>query len=466
MREFRWCDFKWNRRAFPDPEGMIKRLKARGLRISLWINPYISQLSSLFEEGMKNGYLLKKPNGDIWQIDQWQPGMAIVDFTNPAAREWYRAKLSELIDMGVDCFKTDFGERIPTDVVYHSGADPIKMHNYYAYLYNKTVFELLEEKVGKDEAVVFARSATVGCQQFPVHWGGDCDSSFEAMAESLRGGLSLGLSGFGFWSHDIGGFASTPSTELYKRWIAFGLLSSHSRLHGDQSYRVPWLFDEEAVDILRHFAKLKNRLMPYLYGCAAEASQTGCPVMRAMLLEFPNDPTCQYLDRQYMLGPSLLVAPIFSQDGTVSYYLPEGTWTNFFTGEKMDGTKWKQESYGFKDLPLLVRPNSVIAVGSHEDRPDYDYSDDVTLRVYELMDGATLAPKITKPDKSETTFMIRREGLKVFIEGHNQTAKWHVLLVGVHSVGSVEQGNLKHTEQGVLIAPTHPDASLIVTLKA
>lgn len=184
---------------------MLKRLKEKGVKICVWINPYISQLSKLFDEGKEKGYFLKKPNGDVWQTDDWQPGMAIVDFTNPEACRWYSEKLKELIKMGVDCFKTDFGERIPTDVVYFDGSDPQKMHNYYTYLYNKTVYETLQETFGKGNAVVFARSATVGSQKFPVHWGGDCLASYESMAETLRGGLSLSLCGFGFWSHDIGG---------------------------------------------------------------------------------------------------------------------------------------------------------------------------------------------------------------------------------------------------------------------
>ncbi len=246
MKEFRWCDFEWDRRVFPDPQAMLQRLKARGLHICVWINPYIAQRSALFEEGMTHGYLLKRADGDVWQWDRWQAGMGLVDFTNPAACRWYGDKLRALVDMGVDCFKTDFGERIPTDVVYADGSDPVKMHNYYAYLYNRTVFEVLEEKLGKGEATVFARSATAGCQQFPVHWGGDSTATFESMAESLRGGLSLCLSGFGFWSHDIGGFEQTAAAAVYKRWCAFGLLSSHSRLHGSSSYRVPWLFDDEA----------------------------------------------------------------------------------------------------------------------------------------------------------------------------------------------------------------------------
>ena len=313
MRGFRWCDFEWDPAVFPDPEAMLQRLHARGLKVCVWINSYIAQRSPLFEEGKKHGYLLKKTDGSVWQWDLWQPGMGIVDFTNPAACEWFAGHLKRLAKMGVDSFKTDFGERIPTeDVAWHDGSDPQKMHNFYPYLYNKVVFEALHE--AKGEAALFARSATAGCGQFPVHWGGDCYSSFESMAETLRGGLSLGLSGFGFWSHDIGGFEGSPPVEVYKRWLAFGLLSSHSRLHGSSSYRVPWLFDDEAVDVCRHFTKLKCKLMPYLFQKAVEARDTGVPMMRAMLLEFPDDPACATLDQQYMLGDALLVAPIFRAD--------------------------------------------------------------------------------------------------------------------------------------------------------
>src|SRR3954447_19005221 len=207
MREFHWCDFEWDPRTFPDPAGMLKRLADRGLRTCLWINPYIAQRSTLFAEGLDAGYLVKKADGDVWQWDRWQAGMALVDFTNPDAREWYAGKLRALVDMGVDAFKSDFGERVPTDgIVWHDGSDPERMHNYYTQLYNQVVFDVLREARGDGEAVLFARSATVGGQQFPVHWGGDNTGTFESMAESLRGGLSLMSSGFGFWSHDIGGF--------------------------------------------------------------------------------------------------------------------------------------------------------------------------------------------------------------------------------------------------------------------
>lgn len=419
MREYQWTDFSWDPEVFPDPEGMLRRLRERGLRVSVWINPYIAQKSALFAEAATEGYLVRRPNGDIWQWDLWQPGMALVDFTNPAAREWYSGHLRALLDQGVDCFKTDFGERVPTDVVWHDGSDPARMHNYYAQLYNSTVFELLEKERGPGEAVLFARSATAGGQQFPVHWGGDCFASLGAMAESLRGGLSLSLSGFGFWSHDIGGFEGTPDPAVFKRWLAFGLLSSHSRLHGNVSYRVPWAFGDEAVEVARKFTRLKHRLMPYLYAAAVEAHRTGVPVMRPMLLEFPADPACRTLDRQYMLGPDLLVAPVFTAEGDVEFYVPEGTWTHLLTGETVQGPGWRRETHGFDSLPLYVRPGALLPLGSDDQRADGDWLQDLTLLVTPDMQDGT---QITVPDlagRPAAVFRAARDGaqVKVTVEG-------------------------------------------------
>ncbi|MCL1883005.1 MAG: alpha-xylosidase [Defluviitaleaceae bacterium] len=372
MKEYQWCNFAWDTDSFPDPEGMLKRLKAKGLKICLWINPYIGQRSPLFAEGAEKGYFIKNAEGGVWQWDMWQPGLAIVDFTNPAAGEWYKDHLRRLMAMGVDCFKTDFGERIPVDGVYFDGSCPHKMHNYYAFQYNQLVFDVVEEVQGKNNAVLFARSATAGSQQFPVHWGGDCDSTYEAMAESLRGGLSLSLCGFGYWSHDIGGFENTATPDVYKRWVAFGLLSSHSRLHGSTSYRVPWLFDEEAVDVLRFFTELKASLMPYIFANAVCAHKTGIPMMRPMMLSFADDPVCPALDTQYMLGESLLVAPIFNEEGARRVYLPQadGQWTNWFTGEKSCGGKFMDEKHDYFSLGLWVRPNSIIAM-ENEGKPSF-----------------------------------------------------------------------------------------------
>ncbi|MCB0047698.1 MAG: alpha-xylosidase [Caldilineaceae bacterium] len=465
MKEFHWTDLQWDLAAFSDPEGMLRRLKARGLHICVWINPYIAQRSALFDEGMAQGYLVQKPNGDVWQWDRWQAGMGLVDFTNPAACRWFQDKLRDLLKMGVDSFKTDFGERIPTDVVYHDGSDPVKMHNYYAQLYNQTVFQMLLEERGPGEAVVFARSATAGGQQFPVHWGGDCTATFESMAESLRGGLSLSLSGFGFWSHDIGGFEQTAPAEVYKRWCAFGLLSSHSRLHGSTSYRVPWLFDDEAVDVLRYFTRLKCRLMPYLYGAAVEAHQLGLPVMRAMLLEFPDDPACDTLDRQYMLGDSLLVAPVFRYDNSVDYYLPKGCWTHFLTGETVEGGGWRRESYDFFSLPLWARPNSIIPVGADDTRPDYDLADNVTFHVFDLADGVSASAVVpTLAGDAAVTLHVRRDGNTLDIRAENGTKPWQVLLRGATDAAAVDGGDSRTTEQGVLITPSIDSNRLSVQL--
>ena len=395
MKGFNWCDFTWDEETFPDPVGMLKRYHDRGLHLCCWINPYIGQASPLFREGMEHGYLLKKTNGDVWQTDLWQAGMGILDVTNPDARAWYCGHLRKILRMGVDCLKTDIGERIPVrDIAYYDGKNPLHMHNYYTFLYNKMVFDLLKEERGEGEAILFARSATAGSQQFPVHWGGDNSASYVSMAETLRAGLSMSHSGFGFWSHDISGFEQTAPADVYKRWAAFGLLSSHSRLHGSSSYRVPWLFDEESCDVVRKFTRLKCRLMPYLYGAAVEAHEHGTPMMRPMMLEFPDDPACDTLDRQYMMGESLLVAPVIHADSHVDYYLPDGLWTSLLDGRKVQGGHWQKETHDFLSLPLMVRPGTVLPMGKHDDRPDYDYTDGLELHVYQLAEGQTVTVKI------------------------------------------------------------------------
>jgi alpha-D-xyloside xylohydrolase len=445
---------------------MLKRLKDRGLKICVWINPYIAQKSSLFAEGKANGYLLKRPDGSVWQWERWQAGMGIVDFTNPAARAWYQSKLKELLDMGVDCFKTDFGERIPTDVVYFDGSDPIRMHNYYAQLYNKAVFELLEENRGKNEAMLFARSATVGGQKYPVHWGGDCSANYGSMAESLRGGLSLCSSGFGFWSHDISGFENTASPDIYKRWSAFGLLSTHSRLHGNESYRVPWLFDEEAVDVLRFFTKLKCKLMPYLFAAACETAQKGIPMMRSMVMEYPEDPGCWQLDKQYMLGESLLVAPILNDEGIARYYLPEGTWTNIISGEKKQGACWVTENHDYMSLPLMARENSIIALGSVNSKPDYDYVDNLELHVFELK-NKTPAKTVVNNEKGiqELYCTAERSNNKIVINVHGTGKPWKVVLRGIDTVVSTRGAVVESSSQGLVLIPDKEVRTIEVALK-
>lgn len=454
MKGFNWCNFEWDNEVFPDPKAMLERLKAKGLKICVWINPYIAQESSLFEEGRDNGYFIKRPNGDVWQWDMWQPGMAIVDFTNPDACKWYADKLRDLMEMGVDCFKTDFGERIPVECTYFDGSDPVKMHNYYTQMYNKVVFDVIKEVKGENEAVLFARSATAGGQQFPVHWGGDCTSEYESMAESLRGGLSLCLSGFGFWSHDIGGFESTSTPDVYKRWAAFGLLSSHSRLHGSTSYRVPWLYDEESCDVVKFFTNLKCSIMPYLFKTANDTATKGIPTMRAMILENQNDPACRYLDRQYMLGDSILVAPIFNEEGIAEYYLPHGTWTNFITGEKHEGGRWITEKHGYLSIPMMVKENSIIAVGANNTVPDYDFGKDVSLEVFELVDGKVANVEVLNKERElvlNATALRNENTIEFNVEAKDS---YSIILRGITEVSNVEGASVELTEKGIKLIPT------------
>lgn len=467
MKERQWCDFEWDSDAFPDPVGMLKRLKAKGLKICVWINPYISQLSPLFAEGREGDFLLKRSDGSVFQRDAWQCGMGLVDFTNPWAVEWYCGKLQGLLEMGVDCFKTDFGEFIPTDVVYHDGSDPKLMHNYYAYLYNKAVFQLLEGFHGKGQAMVFARSATAGSQKFPVHWGGDCDATFDAMAEDLRGGLSFCTSGPAFWSHDIGGFAGTANAALYKRWVAFGLLSTHSRLHGSGSYRVPWLFDEESVEVMRHFTTLKNRLFPYLFGAAHDAHERGWPVMRAMALEFPDDPAVAYLDRQYLLGDALLVAPVFRQDDVAEYYLPAGKWTHLITNAVVPGGGWHRETVDFMQLPLFVRENSILPMSGQGERPAWEAGDPLALHLFEIAPNAKLHVRVPTTEGRPVTFSLAAEGKRVLLESAGKPTQVRIVLRNVREVSKIVNGTLaRESAEGAVIEWTDPQRPLEFGLPA
>jgi alpha-D-xyloside xylohydrolase len=407
MKAHRWTNFQFDPAYFPDAKGFLTRLHERGLKVSVWINAYIAQESEVFEEAMEKEFLIKNLDGSIWQSDIWQAGMGIVDFTNPSAVEWYQQHLERLLDTGVDAFKTDFGERIPWEnVKFHNEMDPRSGHNYYSFIYNRTVYAAIARKRGTHEAVLFARAATSGGQRFPVHWGGDCECTWPGMAQTLRGGLSLGLSGFGFWSHDIGGFMSegqattTPEGDLYKRWVQFGMLSSHSRLHGSATYRVPWTIDDEASDVLRKFSQLKNKLMPYIYTKAIESHLHGLPVLRAMFIEFPEDRTCQTLDMQYMLGDNLLVAPIFNEKGIAEYYVPEGSWTGLLDGKVRNGPAWIKEHHDNLSMPLLMRQDRAIPIGKGE-RPDYEWADNISSIVVGHISAECKELQVEIPDSGK-----------------------------------------------------------------
>ncbi len=422
MKEYEWCNFEWDTDQFPDPPAMLKRLHEKNLEVCCWINSYVGQQSKLFDIGKEKGYFIKNLDGSVFQTDFWQPGMAIVDFTNPEACEWFKGLLRTLFEMGVNNIKTDFGERIPTNVKYFNGADPIKMHNYYTYLYNKVVFEALEEYFGKDKACLFARSATVGGQKFPVHWGGDCYAEYSAMAETVRGGLSLCSSGFGFFSHDMGGFEATAPADVYKRWCAFGLMSTHSRLHGSTSYRVPWAYDEESCDVLRHYTVLKGKLMPYLWAQANKTHATGIPMMRSMVIAFSEDTACKYLDAQYMLGDNLLIAPVMNEEGTVEFYVPNtGTWTDIQSGEKFEGGKYYKKTCDYFQMPIIARDNSIITFGNFDAEGEmnvvYDYLQDACAVIYGLDDGKSASATVYDSESNVITeITASRSGNKVEVK--------------------------------------------------
>ncbi|KAF8321222.1 hypothetical protein DL93DRAFT_1618913 [Clavulina sp. PMI_390] len=424
MKKWEWCSFTFDSDVFPDPAAYLTSIKKEyGIKICLWINPYISSYSPIYEEGVQGGLFIKRTDGHPWQWDTWQPGMSIVDFTNPKACTWYASKLNALIDLGVDTFKTDFGERIPhLGVVYHNGSDPAKMHNTYAFLYNQVVFEVLEKRFGRNEATVFARSAAAGSQRFPVHWGGDCESTFEAMAETMRGGLSLTMSGFGFTSHDIGGFEGLPPAHIYMRWVAYGLFSSHSRLHGSSSYRVPWNYGEDASRVLAKFLDAKHRLMPYLYGEAIKTHIMGHPIQRAMFIDFPEDRNTAYLDRQFMFGSSLLVAPVFALDTEeTEFYIPSGIWTSFWDPQDfVCGPVWVRRKVAYDDLPVFVKEDSILPLGkAGMGRPDYDYTDEIEVRVYGLQKeglSATVEVPSGKGAEQAAKLVVVNKGGKVELE--------------------------------------------------
>jgi alpha-D-xyloside xylohydrolase len=377
MKERKYCDFQWNSETFSRPEALIESLHRRGLKLSLWEHPYISVESDLFALGREKGYFVRRPDGEVYVIDyglslapppggrlrlaeeddSWNARAAIVDFPNPEAAAWYKELHRPILRMGVDAFKTDFGEDIPEDAVFHNGLTGAVMHNLYPLLYNRTVFEVVQEEKGC--GVVWARSAFAGSQQYPLVWSGDPAADFASLACTIRGGLSAGMSGLPFWSNDIGGYRGTPSAELYVRWAQFGLFCSHSRMHGDGP-REPWHFGEEALEIVRRYAHLRYELFPYFYSTAREAGFKGLPVIRGLPLAFPDDPNGFDKDFEFMLGPWILVAPVVEPGGRCTVYLPEGEWFNFWTGRAHVGPKILRFRAALDLLPLYIRGGAII----------------------------------------------------------------------------------------------------------
>jgi len=415
MRDGCSCDLEWDTEQFPDPEGMIEGLRDQHFRLSLWENSHVPVGTAAFEEGAREGYFVTDGTGKPYVMDNTCQGDyrgALVDFTNPDAVEWWTDKHRALLEMGVAVFKTDYGEYVPEDAVFANGKSGKVMHNLYPYLYNEAVYETVGEVNGADEAIVWGRDAWTGSQQFPMHWGGDPQTTWNGMAAALRGGLSASISGIALWSHDIGGFVGTPDDDLYVRWAQFGLLSSNSRCHGTTP-REPWAFGEEALDIFRDYAELRYRLMPYLYTFAEVASRTGLPVARPLVLDYQDDPATHRIQTQYLLGKHLLVAPVFEGDTERDVYLPRGEWRNHWTGERHEGGQWITVNAPLDIQPLFVRAGSVVPqrettqwiqegtpgdliveatlADGHADGRYYDEDDDRLVTLTVETDGVTLS---------------------------------------------------------------------------
>lgn len=381
-----WSDLQWNADCFPDPASLLGDLASAGVKTCLWINPYIGIESPFFQLAEEAGYFLRRPDGSAWVGALWgafHPNVAVIDVTNPAALNWWKARLKERVAEGVVAFKTDFGEAIPTDVVAHDGMSGDRLHNAYSLIYNDAAAEALRE-AGVRAPMLWGRSTWAGGQRHVAQWGGDPNSSWQDLASTLRAGLSMAMSGHAFWSHDIGGFHGTPTPELFVRWAQFGLLSPLSRFHGNSSRR-PWDFGEEALTAVREVAKLRSALHPYLYGAARESVTTGAPILRPMVYAFPE--LCEAIgaDLQYLLGPDLLVAPIYREGGRRPVWFPPGVWLPYKGGPSVVGPGWHNVELALDTAPLWLRAGASILMTSSRNRVgEAKYADLNLLFVGEL----------------------------------------------------------------------------------
>lgn len=388
------CEWKFNEKRFPDPKGFIHSLKDKGFRVSLWQLPYVAEDAEQIDEARENDYIapLTKQQASEGSNFSALDYAGTIDFTYPKATEWYKGLLKNLLDMGVVCIKTDFGENIHMDAKY-KGMSPELLNNLYALLYQKAAYEVTKEVTG--DGIVWARAAWAGCQRYPLHWGGDSCSSWDGMAGSLKGGLHFGLSGFAFWSHDVPGFHTLPNfmnsivdDKVYMRWTQFGVFSSHMRYHGTNK-REPWFYPAIAP-MVKKWWKLRYKLLPYIYEQSKKATHSGYAVLRALIFEHPADKMCWHIDDEYYFGDDFLVAPVMNSEDCRDVYLPEGEWVNFFTGERIRGGQWlKGVKVPLDEMPVYVREGAVIPVYPEDvdctDEMDLDKS--VALKIDEHFRG-------------------------------------------------------------------------------
>lgn len=361
------CEWKFNEERFPDPKAFVHGLKDKGFRVSLWQLPYVAENAEQIDEARANDYIgpLTKKQASEGSNFSALDYAGTIDFTYPEATAWYKGLLKRLLDMGVVCIKTDFGENIHMDAIY-KGMKPELLNNLYALLYQKAAYEITKDVTG--DGIVWARAAWAGCQRYPLHWGGDSCSSWDGMAGSLKGGLHFGLSGFAFWSHDVPGFHTLPNfmnsvvdDDVYIRWTQFGVFSSHIRYHGTNK-REPWFYPNIAP-LVKKWWKLRYALIPYILRESCKATESGSTLLQALVYHHPEDRTCWHIDDEYYFGDSFLVAPVMNSANRRDVYLPEGSWINFFTGEVVEGGRWlKDVAVPLEEMPVYVREGSVIPV--------------------------------------------------------------------------------------------------------
>ena len=386
------CEWKFNPERFPDPKAFIKRLADNGFKVSLWQLPYIASGAEQIDEAKKNKYISQPTKEEDSSTGGASNFSALdyagtIDFTYPKATDWYKNQLLKpLLEMGVKCIKTDFGENIHMDHKYHA-MEPERLNNIYALLYQRAAYEVTKEVTG--DGIVWARAAWAGCQRYPLHWGGDSESSWAGLAGSLKGGLHFGLSGFAFWSHDVPGFHSTPNfmnsplrEDVYVRWTQFGVFSSHMRYHGSFK-REPWHYPNIAP-IVKRWWKLRYQLIPYIIEQGELSCQSGYPMLRALIFHHPHDRQCWHIDDEYYFGSEFLVCPVMNSDNRRDIYLPEGLWANFFTGERLEGGRWYYNvEVPLNEMPVFVRPGALIKLYPDEvdSTDDMDMNKAITIEI-------------------------------------------------------------------------------------
>jgi alpha-D-xyloside xylohydrolase len=439
QRAYMWCDFEWDAARIPDPRRLLAGLRDLGFRTCLWINPYVSAQSALFQEAADRGYLLRRPDGTVYEPIVWsqrtERGMGlcgIVDFTNPEAAGWYRAHLDAQLALGADCFKPDFAEEIPADARFANGLTGAEMHNPYPLLYQKECWEATVARKGAGEAVAWSRSAAPGVQRYPGHWSGDPECTFLDLANTLRGGLASALSGLAYWSHDIGGFWGDPTPELYVRWAQLGFLSALARYHG-ATPREPWRFGDEVLALFRRYARLRSRLIPYLQSHGVAAAASGVPLMRPMVLEFPDDPAAWPFDLQYCLGRELLVSPVVREGGEVTTYLPRGRWVDWWSGAVHAGPATLRRTVPLEEIPLYLRDDALVVLGPERLHVGERPVDPLTVEAF----VGTEAAFAVRGEAGALDLRVRREGSRTVFSASAAPLTFELRLRDVPPPGAV-----------------------------